>query len=343
MDSHYSCRQRRFRPHSPIPQESNPIYRSSELDYSISGTGAGGGGGYYFGASGPGHFGSEKQPRRSRSLENRRDWLFTDDYGFPVMGTDERFNGASKRYQCQQQRNYHYQPYLSINTGPATGYRGTYDGRRGNEHYFDNFVTLQSNPTESDWDALDRSIRNYRENPNGEQMAVTVRRSKAQSLSPVRPSHGGIGGTLGGTKSRRHNLPSYFYRHSGTVGGFAGSQSGIAVNRNESVRRTRNDFPSGSALQDEVEFGADRGIVNYYRAINSSHQQPDYYGPGVGPANVTSAMRDRAIIRGTTADTTRYGFGAQKYYKFHCCCLSFRWPPWAFEEVEPPQPIYRRT
>uniref|UniRef100_A0A1I7VD39 Tes115 n=1 Tax=Loa loa TaxID=7209 RepID=A0A1I7VD39_LOALO len=316
MDSHYSCRQRRFRPHSPIPQESNPIYRSSELDYSISGTGAGGGG--------PGHFGSEKQPRRSRSLENRRDWLFTDDYGFPVMGTDERFNGASKRYQCQQQRNYHYQPYLSINTGPATGYRGTYDGRRGNEHYFDNFVTLQSNPTESDWDALDRSIRNYRENPNGEQMAVTVRRSKAQSLSPVRPSHGGIGGTLGGTKSRRHNLPSYFYRHSGTVGGFAGSQSvSLSIEMNQ--------------------YGVPETIFPVVQRYKMSHQQPDYYGPGVGPANVTSAMRDRAIIRGTTADTTRYGFGAQKYYKFHCCCLSFRWPPWAFEEVEPPQPIYRRT
>lgn len=340
MDNHYSYRQR-FRPHPRMHQEPSPLYRSSELDYSISGTGIGGGGGNYFGTSGPGHFGAEKQPRRSRSLDNRKDWLFSDDYGFSAIETDERYNGAAKRYQShQQQRNYNYQPYLSISTGPATGYRGTYDGRRGNDHYFDNFVSLQSNPTESDWDALDRSIRNYREEHGGEQIAAPVRRSKAQSLSPIRPS-GILAGGAGGAKSRRHNLPSYFYRHSGTGGGL--QQSGISVNRNESVRRTRSDFPSGSALQDEVEFGADRGLVNYYRGSSSNHQQPEYYGSGAGPSNVTSTMRGRTMIHGTTADTARYGFEAQKYYKLHCCCLSFRWPPWAFEEVEPPQPIYRHT
>uniref|UniRef100_A0A0R3S328 Uncharacterized protein n=1 Tax=Elaeophora elaphi TaxID=1147741 RepID=A0A0R3S328_9BILA len=336
MDQQYSYRQRRFRQHPRVPQERSPIYRSSELDYSISGIGAGGGGN--FGTSGPGHFGTENQPRRSRSLDNRRDWVLSDDYGFPIVGTDEGYNGATKKYQShQKQRNYNYQPYLNVNAGTGIQYRATYDGRRGNDHYFDNLQ--QSNPTESDWDALDRSIRNYREDPSGEQVAATVRRPKAQSLSPIRPS----GGTSGGTKSRRHNLPSYFYRHSGTGGGFAGSQSGISVNRNESVRRIRNDFPSGSALQDEMEFGADRGVINYYRGSTANHYQPEYYGPGIGPTNVTSTMRGRTMIRGTAPGTTRYGFGEQKYYKLHCCCLSFRWPPWAFEEVEPPQPLYRHT
>ncbi|KAL3995182.1 hypothetical protein ACH3XW_24760 [Acanthocheilonema viteae] len=343
MDHHYSYRQR-FRPHPRIQQERNPLYRSSELDYSLSGTGVGSGGGNYFGTSGAGHFGAENQPRRSQSLDNRKDWLFSDDYGFPTVGTDERYNGASKRYQSyQKQRNYNYQPYLSVNTGPTTGYQNTYDERRGNDHYPDNLVTLQSNLTESDWDALDRSIRNYRENPSGEQIAATVRRPKVQSLSPVRPT-GFLGDTSGGTKSKRHNLPSYFYRHSGAAGGFTGQQSGISVNRNESVRHNRNDFPSSSVLQDEIEFGADHhGMVNYYRGSSSNHQQSEYYRPGTGPVNVPNTMRGRTMIRGTAAGTTRYGFGEQKYYKLHCCCLSFRWPPWAFEEVEPPQPLYRRT
>lgn len=337
---HYSYRQRRFRPHQRISQERNPLYRSSELDYAISGTGTGGtGGGNYFGTSGRGNFGAENQPRRSRSLDNRRDWLFYDDYGFPIIGTDERYNGATKRYQSQQpQRNYNYQPYLGVNTDPTAGYRGTYDRQRGNEQYIDNFVTLQSNPTESDWDALDRSIRNYREDPGGEQI---LRRSKVQSLSPIRPSRI-FGGTSGGTKSRRNNLQSYIYRHPGTGGGFAGSQSGISVNRNESVRRIRNDFPSGSALQNEMEFGND--MINYYRGGgNPNHQQPEYYGPGGRLANITSPMRGRGMIHDTTGitDTTHHELGEQKYYKLHCCCLSFRWPPWAFEEVEPPQPLYR--
>ncbi|VDM93192.1 unnamed protein product [Litomosoides sigmodontis] len=346
MDYQPSCRQRRFRPHSRTPQERNPIYKSSELDYSISGAaGTGGGSGNYFGTSG--YYASESQPRRSKSLDNRRDWLFSDDYGFPAGEADEIYNGATtNRYHSHhQQRNYNYQPYLSVNTGPTTGYRDTYSGRRGDDHYFGNFETLQSNAIESDWDALDRSIRNYRDDPGGEQIAASVRRPKAQSLSPVRPSGATAlhGDTSDQAKSRRYNLPSYFYRHSGTSGGFAGAQTGVSVNRNESVRRTRNDFPSGSVLHDEMEFGADHGTANYYRASSCNQQQCEYHGAGAGPANVANAMRGRKMFRGTTTGTTRSGFEAQKYYKVHCCCLSFRWPPWGFEEVEPPQPLYRRT
>uniref|UniRef100_A0A8R1U2P0 Uncharacterized protein n=1 Tax=Onchocerca volvulus TaxID=6282 RepID=A0A8R1U2P0_ONCVO len=338
MDYHYSYRQRRSRPNQRISQEPNSLYRSSELDYSISGMGAGGGGNY-FSTSGPGHFGADKQPRRSQSLDNRRDWFVSDDYGFPAVETDERYNGGAMRYQShQQQRNYNYQPYLGVSTGPASGYRTIYNGRHGNDYYFDNLVNLKSNPTESDWDALDRSIRNYREDPGGEQIAATMRRSRAQSLSPVRPSR--ILGD-GGIKSRRYNLP-YFHRRSGAGGGFVGPQSGISVNRSESMRRNRNEFSVDPALQDEVEFGADRNTVNYYRGNNSNHQQSEYYGYGVGPATATNTIRGRKMMRGTTTSGERYGFGRQKYYKLQCCCLTFRWPPWAFEEVEPPQPIYRR-
>ncbi|KAM3718679.1 Replicase polyprotein 1a [Dirofilaria immitis] len=331
MDYHYSYRQRHSRPRQRILQEPNPLYRSSELDYSISG-------GNYFGTSATGYFGTDKQPQRSQSLDNRRDWLYGDDYE-----TDERYNGGAMKYQShQQQRNYNYQPYLGVSTGPASGHRATYDGRRGNDHYFDNLVILQSNPTESDWDALDRSIRNYRDDPGGEHLSVTMRRSKAQSLSPVRSTRI-LGGTSCGIRSRRYNLP-YFNRQSAASGGFAGGQSGISVNRNESLRRNRNDFSGDPALQDEIEFGADRGITNYYRSGNSNHQQSEYYGPGVGPiTTATGTMRGRTVMRSANTGAARYGFGAQKYYKLQCCCLSFRWPPWAFEEVEPPQPLYRRT
>lgn len=347
MDASGSYRQQRFRPHIQIPQKSNSFFKSSELDYSNPATTTIRDNGHYFDTSATSHFGTEQEPQRSKSLDNRRDRLFRDDYGFPVIGTDERLNIPTKRYQSRHQRNYNYQPYLSVNTGPATGHhRATYDEQRGTDHYFDNFAFTQSNLVESDCDALDRSIRNYRQDPDGEQVAHVgdTRRYKAQSLSPVRHRHGGfVGVPSDGTKSRRHNLPPYLYRHSGAAGGFVGPQSGTSINRSESMHRTRNDISGGSCLHDEKEFNTDRGMVNYYRSGNPNHQQPVHYGPGVGPGNVPYAMRNRAMIRGTMADTTHYGSGIRKYYKLHCCCLSFRWPPWAFEEVEPPQPLYRRN
>lgn len=33
----------------------------------------------------------------------------------------------------------------------------------------------------------------------------------------------------------------------------------------------------------------------------------------------------------------------RQHYKYKCCCLTFTWPPWSYEPVEPPHPIYTRT
>jgi len=30
------------------------------------------------------------------------------------------------------------------------------------------------------------------------------------------------------------------------------------------------------------------------------------------------------------------------YHRIHCCCFSFKWPPFAYEECEPPRPMYPR-
>ncbi|CAD5222533.1 unnamed protein product [Bursaphelenchus xylophilus] len=30
----------------------------------------------------------------------------------------------------------------------------------------------------------------------------------------------------------------------------------------------------------------------------------------------------------------------QRYRKIRCCCFSFYWPPWGYEEAEPPRPLY---
>uniref|UniRef100_A0A915Q1N4 Uncharacterized protein n=1 Tax=Setaria digitata TaxID=48799 RepID=A0A915Q1N4_9BILA len=350
MDYHHnSYRQHRSRVQPRMQQQLSPLHRSTELNHSTSAIepGNGTGSGSYFGTSGIGNYGGgggDRRPRRSRSLDNRKEWFFSsDDYGFPATGTEERGTSGAVRYHSrQQQRNYDYQPYLSVSTGYGTGYRGTYDGRHGTEQYFDNLVTLQSNPTESDWDALDRSIRNYRDDPGTEQIGVTVRRTKAQSLSPVRVGGGNYGSS---SKSKRYNFPTYFQRHSSTTAGATGvPQSSIPIHRSESVRRNPNDFPGSSTLQDEMEFATERGMMNYYRGGNTNQQPSEYYGAGTGPITVPNTMRGRTVIpRGTMTGTGNYGFGARKYYKFHCCCLSFRWPPWAFEEVEPPQPIYRRT
>ncbi|VDK50807.1 unnamed protein product [Anisakis simplex] len=43
----------------------------------------------------------------------------------------------------------------------------------------------------------------------------------------------------------------------------------------------------------------------------------------------------------TFENVTSMGAAEQKFYKIHCCCMSFRWPPWRYEEVDAPQPIYR--
>ncbi|VDN36507.1 unnamed protein product [Gongylonema pulchrum] len=291
MEHQYTYQQRRSRSQPRLHQQQqqqqpSPAYRSPDLDYPASGAG-----GSYFGASGSaGYFGGESRPWRSRSLDNRRDWVVSSDYGFPAGGPDDRYTtgGTVKQHHQQhQQRNYDYQPYLSVSTVPTAGYRGTYDGRRGNDPYFDVAAapySPRSVPPESDWDALDRSIRNYREDPGAAQIAATMRRSKAQS---------------------------------------------------------------GIVAREEVEFGVDQGATsaNYYRGGggSSSHQQ-EFYGPTAAtmPEVGSGTMRGRTIARG--GGNMRYGPEMeQKYYKLRCCCLSFRWPPWALEEVEPPQPMYRRT
>ena len=32
--------------------------------------------------------------------------------------------------------------------------------------------------------------------------------------------------------------------------------------------------------------------------------------------------------------------GERVYHRIHCCCFSFKWPPFAYEECEPPRPMY---
>lgn len=340
MEHYYNYQQRRSRSQPRIPQQPSPAYRSSDLDYPVSGTG-----GNYFGASGSaGYFGGENRPWRSRSLDNRRDWVVSNDYGFPAAGADDRYIGGTLRYQSQHQqqhRNYDYQPYLSVSTAPSAGYRSTYDGRRGNDPYFDNATTPyspRSIPAESDWDALDRSIRNYREDPGAAHVAATMRRSKAQSLSPNRPG----GFFSGGAKSRQRNVSSFFHRQTGVGGGTSAPQNNTPEQRSESMLRYRSEYPGGAVAREEIEFGGEQGgMSNYYRGGSSSHQQQEIYGPDAGPAT-SGTIRGRAT-RGGVGGNMRYGPDTQKYYKLRCCCLTFRWPPWALEEVEPPQPMYRRT
>ncbi|VDN04136.1 unnamed protein product [Thelazia callipaeda] len=357
MDYQYGYQQHRSRSHSRIPQQSSPGYRSAEHDYSASGTGPTGN---YFGASRINHFGGDNRPRRSRSLDNRRDLIFSDNYGFSLGSADDRYTGGTMRYQShhqhqhqqQQPRNYDYQQYLSISTGPIAEYRSTYDGRRGvvtNDYHLDNqMVPYQARISlpESDWDALDRSIRNYREDLGAEPMIATSRRSKPQSLSPIRHNYDGT--LRGGTKSSRQNLSSFFHRHSGIGSGGTGPQSGTSTNKNELVLQNRTDYHHGgcTAVQDEVEFGADRGLTSYYRGGAGSSNQQQHHQSFYGSAGNTGTMRGgggATMNRSGVGGITRYDLGVPKYYKLHCCCFSFRWPPWAFEEVDPPQPMYRRT
>lgn len=43
-----------------------------------------------------------------------------------------------------------------------------------------------------------------------------------------------------------------------------------------------------------------------------------------------------------------WGSGRQQqeprvYHKIHCCCFSFKWPPFSYEECEPPRPMYPKS
>lgn len=338
MDYHYGYQQRRSRSQPRLAQQPSPAYLTSERDYPISGTN---GAGHFNSSVNASHWGTENRPWRSQSLENRKDWVVSDDYGFPTATrAEDRHGGGTIRYQQQHQhqpRNYDYQPYLNVNTVPSASYRGTYEGRHGvtgSDPYFDSSAAPRYHPAENEWDALDRSIRNYREDPGTAQTAATMRRTKAQSLSPTRPS-GFLNSTSTGVKPRQYNFSSFFHRFSGNgSGSVVEPQSGISMNKNVSTQRYRNDYPGGPTAQEEVEFGAEHGTINYYRGGGSAQQQQDIYMPS-GP----TTARGWTTIRGTTG---RYGPETQKYYKLHCCCFSFRWPPWAVEEVEPPQPMYRR-
>lgn len=306
--------QRRSRSQTRLPVYESPLYRD---EYES--------GGYYF----------TERPYRSRSLDMRREVPFSDDYGFPSAETNfgqtegiewGQTYGKSRRNEAQK-RVYDYQPFTI-----STGY---YGGEKiGNEH-----VAYSPRPTtSSEWDALDRSLRNYRNNG-----FATVRpRPKPQSVSPVERTVPNVGY---GTKEiysgaypsntsaaqRRHQQITSFFdglRHHDSV-----KHGGWNIMHHDSIQQPRQSSPTIA----EIETGY-QTRTNYPPGIHPDMRTSS--GPhstqlSVNPSSRQTAMHQRHNF------TDRFPSPEQKYYKVRCCCLSFRWPPWALAETDPPQPMYR--
>ncbi|KHN72855.1 hypothetical protein Tcan_12535 [Toxocara canis] len=307
---------RRSRSHGRLPSQASPPYR----EYDNSGYD------YFFDRS-------VERSHRSRSLDNRRDFQ-VDDY---LADVDERMVDRAGGQQIPR-RNYDYQPYLNVSTQFANEPRALYhedmyfdqlspvDGRQKQQPYSPRMAA------ENEWGALDRSIRNYRD----ESATLPSRRyppsqqSKFQAVSP-----------RSGSSSKRHNFIGFFSddrQRAKRTAGITPKPNDAYTYKSEG-NRTVQTF----GYDDSRGEGFAAPATGGYSHQRGYHHESRSYG-----GNAPSGAPSGTIFHGgpmpptnRSVCTKRNGPEEQRYYKIHCCCMSFRWPPWRYEEVEPPQPMYR--
>uniref|UniRef100_A0A0M3HRT6 LSR n=1 Tax=Ascaris lumbricoides TaxID=6252 RepID=A0A0M3HRT6_ASCLU len=310
---------RRSRSQGRLPSQVSPPYR----EYDNSGYD------YFFDRP-------VERSHRSRSLDNRRDFQ-VDDY---LDDVDERsFQRIAYQHTTVPKRNYEYQPYLNVNTQFGNEPRPVYH----EDVYLDQLSPIDSRQkqayssrvaAEYDWGALDRSIRNYR----GESATLPARRyppshqSKFQAMSP----------RSGGGSSKKHNLMGFFSddRQRARRTAPTPKPNDIYGHKSEGGR-----VQTLSYEDTHESFAAPASGYSHQRSYH--HESRSYGGNTAGTASGGYPGGPMPLTKGGTYGNersiyaNRYGSDEQKYYKIHCCCMSFRWPPWRYEEVEPPQPMYR--
>lgn len=262
-------------------------------------------------------------PYRSRSLDTEQRYI-DDDFNYD---DDDDWRHIKNVVQNTTKRVYNYQPYIS---SQATGVRPRV--------YLNEFYYRQNKPSprfvdESEWYALDRSIQNYRDEMKVKPKYFSPNRTSGSSpksdaffkrplrvtsfldrgrtvMRPLTP-------VIRLSDKRKDNL---IRRHS--VDYIPSSMEYRRINQGEIVADGRNSYYP-RCYDARVHTGNMDNI--YYQQENASRS----------PRTIDAFKNERSIFNRQ--------YGEQRFYKIHCCCFSFRWPPCVFEEVAPPQPMYKHN
>ncbi|MFH4980430.1 hypothetical protein AB6A40_007139 [Gnathostoma spinigerum] len=326
---------RRSRSQPRLPPQQSPGYR----DYD---TGIGGGASFV-----------ERRPldrmHRSRSLENRRE-LFDDEY---FIEYDDRFVDRQPMRHVTMPRRYESsQPsYLNVNTQP---YAQQFQSRSPRSTYRDDtYIERPSPPLEmrrssiqqsplqqrdEDWEAIERSIRNYQRDTAT--MHPTARRyqhvSRSQGLSPLPSGHSMK--PLGWSGDHFYRSGGSHFTTSSLKSPEGGGTQSLRMEPRVSTAQEEFEMRAGPApVAGKGTLGPEAAPRSYSHHRSYQHESRSF-GPSVMGGKSSSYAFDVAS-GGTVKRAVPPSF--QRYHKVSCCCLSFRWPPWAYEEVEPPQPMYR--
>lgn len=108
----------------------------------------------------------------------------------------------------------------------------------------------------------------------------------------------------------------------------------------------RDEYREAGRRYDQEWSAAGGGGGGYARGGHHSYHSSHQRSSG-GAAVAESSMVRRspgffgAIGGQKSPQTGGWSERPRQHYKVRCCCLTFTWPPWSYEPVQPPQPIYR--
>uniref|UniRef100_A0A914Y8N9 Uncharacterized protein n=1 Tax=Panagrolaimus superbus TaxID=310955 RepID=A0A914Y8N9_9BILA len=325
---------------------------------------------------------------RSKSLDNRRDFVPEDDYDpYRSIERNSTFH-ASLGGQRQPRRD----PYDNQNQ------------RNGGGDFFNETITIPSAHTKSnskfdsrhegaddDWTSYDRQVRYHTERtaypnraPPPSQLYYDNYGYRNQIQAPPQEL------SPRSAISRYPESELYERRYDRN---YQQQQNQDYRNENDARMRGHGHF-SAEGYGDEEEYltkqsnigGINRGIMNesagaaaavtsgrgavgaaaggggggHYRYHHESHSHGGGGGASGGKAhygqtngysqNAFSQHREKRSGGGFfSGGRSKKGLQAgppgmepreRVYHRIHCCCFSFKWPPFAYEECEPPRPMY---
>uniref|UniRef100_A0A7E4VMD7 Myosin motor domain-containing protein n=1 Tax=Panagrellus redivivus TaxID=6233 RepID=A0A7E4VMD7_PANRE len=309
---------------------------------------------------------------RSKSLDNRRDFVAEEEYDanpYPSIERNSTLHASMPRRQPRDggppPRDEFFNetvnvPVIHTSSGADGGYRGGKTSSRQveNQHFEDG--------DDNDFTKYDRQVR-YTTERSGYPPVGTLRRGPPPGAyydeysyrAPIAPQ--GISPRSAAsrypesefyarTQRREQHRPLDYSRSIEAQGGFQ-----------------RDNFDRGVDYRYEEEAAAQRAAAAALEANRAPPPPSVAIAAGAGGAGGGGAGHRSYQYHHESHGGTGGGFGTvarqgaggyswrekraggfiepgrrkeQVYHRIHCCCFTFKWPPWSYEECEPPRPIY---
>lgn len=112
----------------------------------------------------------------------------------------------------------------------------------------------------------------------------------------------------------------------GRTAGAGVSNNGTGYRYHHESSYHRENGGGGAGGGNSSRYYAQQHYSNGYNGGNSGHYK--------GHLNTTT------VDGGYFGKNNAYQKRPPVHHKIHCCCFSFKWPPWGYEPCEPPTPIF---